>query len=379
MFLLFFLLISNFLKCYTLSKSFGEKINVGLKSMASSNIGIMAIDTDLEIECDNEKKVLKDKSYITLNYSSKGILLENKTYKIIKIKKREVTGLIGINSSKVHRRYRGDFKIIIYNSKLYPINVVNAEEYLYGVLPCEISAFYADEAIKAQAIAARTYLYKGLETLKYKYWDLVDTHDSQVYMGYNVEIERFNRFVNETFNKVIVHNGRLIHAHYHSNSGGVTCTPQDIWGAGNVPYLQPVNDSRNYAGSEESEWTLRVYKNALSKKVGFKVKKIRVQNTKNGRVTSIVLIGTQTLQMSGEKFRSICSLPSTLFTIGSYSTYFTVKGRGSGHGIGLSQWGAYKLAERGYNHLNIIQYYYKNVYIKDINVTYYKLAKREES
>lgn len=377
--LLIFFLISKLLSSYSLSKSFGEKISVGLKSMASSIIEIMAIDSDLEMKCDNEKKILKDKSYITLSFSSQGILLDNKIYKIIEISKREITGLIGINSSKTHRRYRGSFKIINFNSKVYPINIVNAEEYLYGVLPCEISSFYADEAIKAQAIAARTYLYKGLETLKYKYWDLVDTQDSQVYMGYNVETERFNRLVNETFNKVIVHNGRLIHAHYHSNSGGITCTPQDIWGAGNTPYLQPVNDSRNYIGSAESEWNLRIYKNALSKKVGFNVKKVRVENSKNGRVLSISLIGAKTLQISGEKFRSICSLPSTLFVIGNYSTYFTVKGRGSGHGIGLSQWGAYKLAERGYSHLNILQYYYKNVYVKDINDTYYKLAKRDKN
>ena len=91
------------------------------------------------------------------------------------------------------------------------------------------------------------------------------------------------------------------------------------------------------------------------------------------------MTGEKNLKMSGEKFRSICSLPSTLFSIGNYSTYFTVKGRGSGHGIGLSQWGAYKLAERGYSYLNIIQYYYKNIYIKDIKDIHYKLARKNES
>ena len=121
------------------------------------------------------------------------------------------------------------------------INIVNIEQYLYGVVPAEIEADAPLEAIKAQAVAARTYTYRNIN--RYSKWgfDLVDTVDSQVYRGYDGERATTNQAVNETKGKKMLYNGSLAQVFYFASSGGMTANVKEVWGS-EIPYLVSVPD-----------------------------------------------------------------------------------------------------------------------------------------
>jgi len=153
------------------------------------------------------------------------------------------------------RQYRGEFEIRRYlDSDLTVINIVNIEEYLYGVVPQEIEATAPLEAIKAQAVAARTYAYKNLG--KYAKWgfDLVDTTSDQVYAGYDVEKQTTNKAVDETRGKKILYEGSPISVFYFSSSGGMTEDIVNVWGT-SLPYLKSVPDPYESGTSYNYTWT----------------------------------------------------------------------------------------------------------------------------
>ena len=150
------------------------------------------------------------------------------------------------------KRYRNYIEIRRYSdSDLTLINILNIEQYLYGVVPAEIEADAPIEAIKAQAVAARTYTYRNLN--RYEKWgfDLTDTVSSQVYNGYDAERATTNRAVDETKGKKMLYNGSLAHVYYFASSGGMTANVKEVWGS-EIPYLVSVPDpyesetSRNY-------------------------------------------------------------------------------------------------------------------------------------
>jgi len=156
----------------------------------------------------------------------------------------------GMGLALNNTRYRGYLMILSDENGLSAVNYVDVEDYLYGVVPCEVPHTWPEQALMAQAVAARTYaLYIKQKSLE-KSYDVRATTASQVYGGQDAERISTRFAVDRTRGQVLVYNGKLIVSYFHSNSGGYTERPENVWGA-RVPYLkdQPDSYSKNAPGS----------------------------------------------------------------------------------------------------------------------------------
>jgi len=305
----------------------------------------------------------------TISISGDMIKFKDKESPKIYLYKGTPETIIKISSDgKNFSRYRGDFEFISYKNNVLPLNSVQSEEYIYSVVPSEIGFYFPEEAIKAQSLAARSYLYYGLRYSRYKDFDLFDNVNSQMYLGMDRENQKINIYIDTTHGKMILYDGEPINALYYSTSGGVTANNEDVWGGRSTPYLRSVNDSGNEIKSPRLKWEIKISKNEISKKFGFKVKDLKIVEVKSNRVSKIRIYGDKTKTITGDKFRSIVGygkVYSTQFSVRSSGGYFLFTGKGSGHGVGMSQYGAYGLSKQGKTYEEILKHYYKGVEIKE--------------
>jgi len=269
---------------------------------------------------------------------------------------------------KKFSRYRGDFKFISYKNNVLPLNSVQSEDYIYSVVPSEIGHYFPTEAIKAQALAARSYLYYGLRFSKYKEFDLYDNVNSQMYLGLDRENTKINSIIDATSGEVILYKDKPINALYYSTSGGVTANSEDVWAGVKSPYLRSVDDRGNEDISPKLNWEIKISKNEVSKKFGFRVNSIKILEKGSNRVKKINVSGAKNITITGDKFRGTigyAKIYSTQFNIKSSGNYFILTGHGYGHGVGMSQYGAYGLAKKGKTYVEILKHYYTGVEIKE--------------
>lgn len=374
---LFFLLISLHFYSYEmidleslLLKAFGSELRIGLASLNRKKLNLKITEGSVKLIADDYEEILNIGDEISLEESGNKIKYKNNLYDKIYINKNDIISIMGFNlENKACRNYRGNFEFIIESNKIIPINIVTAEEYLYSVVPSEIGIKFPNEAIKAQAVAARTYLYYGMKMRKYSNYDLRDDTSSQMYLGHDKEIANINILINETEGEVAVYNGEYINALYHSASGGVTANNEDVWGGKLVPYLRAVDDKDNWKKSPRANWSYKISKDKFSKIMGFDVNTVTITSVKNKRVVQLKVTGKKTTYINGNNIRKLLgytNIFSTLFKVKDMGSYFLFEGHGSGHGVGLSQWGAYGLAEKGYDYKYILKYYYKSIEIKNI-------------
>lgn len=352
-----------------------------------------------------------------------------------------------------NRAYRGKITLSILDElRLITINHVELENYLYGVVPNEISASWGMESLKAQALAARTYAVYNIKPKQV--YDMEDNQNSQVYMGYDYEKPSTTKAVNDTEGEMIYYDNELIQAFYHSTSGGSTENSENIWFE-SLPYLRGVKDEfSDNSGSPHNSWQTTYYKediirnlnldgNDVDELYGIQIKKI----SENNRVIEcIFLTDAGEISYKKENARLLLGLKSSWFSIengnsfyftreyipliedetppsrggildiiteednetnetsneinyemGSISNKYVItddgteklskeklafisskgvsivdtnseqynfEGRGWGHGIGMSQYGAKQMAEEGYTYDEILKHYYTGVTIK---------------
>ena len=224
------------------------------------------------------------------------------------------------------RAYRGRIEIGRYNSSsLTAVNVVPLEEYLYGVVPSEMSSGWHEEALKAQAVCARSYAlikagFGGTSNAK-KGYKIVDTVSSQVYKGYLVESERSNRAVNATKGEMVCYNDKVVPTYYFSTSGGRTEASGDVW-AVDLPYLQSMPDSyeRNAGRAVWQELlTLTEIKNRLLQHgvVLDQIDELTVSKYSDTNRAYALLLksGKQSITLQGTTLRTVLNLYSTKFKI----------------------------------------------------------------
>lgn len=248
------------------------------------------------------------------------------------------------------------------------INIVNLEDYLLSVVPSEMPSAWGLEALKAQSIAARSYAVANLGKHQSEGYDLKANTEDQVYLGVQTESEQSNRAVAETKGKVLTHNGKPITAFFHSAAGGHTEHAEHVWGS-KLAYLKAVPDFDDQ--SPHFNWNRNIpvsaIEEALKKQgrdIGGLLGIFPLDRSPSQRVTQAMVAGTlQTLLLTGEELRKVLGLPSSVFNIGACFDSYLVAGRGFGHGLGMSQWGAKFLSEQGYNASQILSYYYKDVSI----------------
>lgn len=254
-------------------------------------------------------------------------------------------------------------------SQLYfqVINVVDVEDYLLSVLPSEMPSSWPQEALKAQAIAARSYALANIGKYRSRDFDLKDTVDDQVYSGVQAEQDSTNRAVCETAGIVLKHGGKVCSAFFHSSSGGQTEVAEHVWGRP-VPYLKSVPDYDDQ--SPHSNWQRRIAVDDLPGVLGAEViasvgkvtAMLPIARTPSERMKELLVVGDQGARIvSADVLRRSVKLPSTNFNLSCEDGAYSLCGSGFGHGLGMSQWGARTLADQGYNAAQILSYYYKDV------------------
>ena len=260
------------------------------------------------------------------------------------------------------RWYRGETQLVNDGSDLTVINRVELEDYLYSVVGGEMPTSWPIEALKAQAVAARSYALHESNRSGNRLYDLESTTASQVYKGIKSETRSTHEAVNSTEGQVLTYGGKPILAVFHSSSGGHTENVEDVWSRP-LPYLKSVVDY---------DHTVPVYEwqKALSgREIGYRLGNVGTvrsiipqQVTPQGRIKRLKVVGDQgSKTISGQTFRKALDLRSTLFQVDGNTQRFIISGRGFGHGIGLSQWGANYLATQGANYRQILGHYYQNV------------------
>lgn len=271
-------------------------------------------------------------------------------------------GLIGVNG----KFYRGSLLIQPANgdatrggaNSFNVINALNIEDYLLSVVPSEMPSGWPQEALRAQAVAARTYAYANLGKHSKDGYDVRDTTDDQVYSGIKAESNASNQAVSATRNLVMTHEGKAICAYFHSASGGTTESAE------NLPYLKAVPDFDNR--SPHALWTktftIDQVETSLAPNLGQLLSVLVLYRTSSQRANQVLLVGSQSSELTtGEAIRRALKLPSTNFNVKPIPDGYSFEGHGFGHGLGLSQWGARSLAEQGYNAAQILTYYYRNI------------------
>lgn len=267
------------------------------------------------------------------------------------------------------------------------VEEVDIDEYLYHVVSAEMPVDYDIEALKAQAVVARTYTIYKINNKKHDNADICDDSDCcQAWVSKEVRFSRWEEgkqeenwkkiqdCVNSTKGQIITYNNEPINAFFHSNSGGKTEMPINVWGGSGYPYLQVVETSGEDGYQQYSSEAEFLYDEVLNKlKEKYQDIQIDFNNdddvkileyTDSGRVKTMKF-GNH--EIAGTEVRSIFGLRSTNFEISKQDgkIKFTVKGYG--HGVGMSQTGADSLAKQGYGYQDIIKHFYTGVEIKDVN------------
>lgn len=282
------------------------------------------------------------------------------------------------------KRYSGILNLLVLDSEILVINILGIEKYLSSVVGSEMPAKWPLEALKAQAIASRTYALKQKGNPIY---DIDSTQKNQVYNGLESRTYKTARAVRSTRSLVLTYKNKLINALFHSSSGGMTENSQDVW-KNEYPYLSSVRDfDRN---NPKLQWKKKFSSGELQKlfpEIGG-IKKIEILNiTNTGRVKNVKIFGKYgSDQISGVDIRKRMNLKSTFmrFKFIKDKKYISdndnsnnpiektliVFGQGSGHGVGMSQWGARYMASKGQKAERILKHFYKGVRIKPFSKNY---------
>ena len=219
------------------------------------------------------------------------------------------------------RTYRGSFLI---TQKAGLLNVVDIEQYLYGVLPAEVGASWHTQALRAQAICARTYALKRSMSRSDRGYDVVDTDADQVYKGQGVETAKTNQAVQSTAGEIVTYGKEIADTYFHSDSGGHTANIKDVWGQA-VPYLTGVPEVVNFK-SPTATWNARIsaakIQSTVTKITGTDIGTIREiqvsEVDEGGRAVTMNFIGSRgSKTLRASQFRTAVdprTLKSTMFT-----------------------------------------------------------------
>ena len=278
------------------------------------------------------------------------------------------------------------------NGKLDAINSVDVEDYLRGVVPYEIGKLDSSriEALKAQAVAARTYAYKHFNSRESVGFDVYADTKDQVYKGLESATPLTDAAVKATAGVVMTYGGEFIIAYYHSTCGGITETLA-TWNRADLPYLKSVPDRRpnGKPWCDESSYTtwerrfadkkiVKLFKaNASEAKATFssangadfkKIKSIKIKDKlKSGRIMTLRVetdkghfdVLTDRTRWLFKKAGTI--LPSSFFTVKKEGREWVLTGTGFGHGVGMCQMGVRARAQAGQSYQEILSHYYQGI------------------
>jgi stage II sporulation protein D len=265
--------------------------------------------------------------------------------------------------------YRGSLIVQVDpDGEMTVVNVVDLEQYLYGVVGSEMPAAWPVAALRAQAVVARTYAVGRLGIRDDVGYDLVAGESDQAYRGIDGESQAVASAVDATRGVILVYEGQIVHAYYSADDGGFTADGADL--SDPQPYLVPVRDP--YAsGSPDRSWSAQVDAadfaqsvNALIAPVGSLIAVTIGSFDDSGRLRSVHVTGSAgTTALSGFDFRRLAGrhlVRSTrISSVSLDGRVIRVSGTGFGHGVGMSQWGARTMAAQSFDYAGILRFYYK--------------------
>ena len=279
--------------------------------------------------------------------------------------------------------------IKLLHSEAGQVEELSIDEYLYGVVSSEMPASYEIEALKAQAVVARTYTIYQISHNQGKHENADICDDFNCCQAWISKEERLSKWspqeaennwnkivqaVDFTKGKVVTYNGEVINAFFHANSGGITESSLNIWGGIDYPYLKSVETSGEDGYTQYASEVVLNQQELLNKlkikyedcTIDFSQKNcIQIlEYTTSGRIKTIKF-GNK--EIAGTEARTLLGLKSTNFTFSIDGENITFSVKGYGHGVGMSQTGADSLAKAGTSYEAIIKHFYTNVEITEVN------------
>ena len=279
-----------------------------------------------------------------------------------------------------------DLKIKLLHKKTGEVEEVNLEEYICNVVSGEMPADYEIEALKAQAVVARTYTIYKMNNKKHDNADICDDSTCcQAWISKEDRLARWeedkresnwnkiNQCVSETKGKIITYQGEPINAFFHSNSGGTTEIPANVWGGTNYPYLQVV-ETAGEEGYQQYNSEVILSNEDLMNKLKTKYNDINIDFQNQDEIKILEYTDSKRVKtvkfgnhnLSGVETRTLLGLKSTNFEITRENNNIKFIVKGYGHGVGMSQTGANTMAKNGKNYEEIIRHFYSGIEIKQI-------------
>jgi len=240
-------------------------VRVYLSSLSSQTALTLTVDGSYSINGDASRMLSRGGSvrvsyesgqlYLTANGSTQNMGAQ------FFLRRHQGSGINGLKiaqSASPNSLYNGDFEFAVRNGRMYPIVHVFMEDYIRGVLPYEMGSSFPLEALKAQAVAARTYTVQAMNK-RAAYYDVVDTTADQVYRGLSVSSDRYEQAASGTAGVVALYNGQCVGGYYGASNGGQTESIKNVWGNSSLPYLGVRDDPYDLANPGSTTRSFIVY------------------------------------------------------------------------------------------------------------------------
>lgn len=272
--------------------------------------------------------------------------------------------------------YTENLIVRVKREKLGIIDNIYLEDYITGVLAGELPITFSEEAFKAQAVAARSYVLKKMNYNKENDYDVVDTVSDQVYLDsaylksvwknkYIEKINKIKKVVIATTGEYLTYEGNIIDAFFFSTSAGYTENSEDVF-SNTVPYLRSVKSEWDKSSPAFNSLTnLNIYEFYLkldlpyNEKINIEV----VEKTPTGRIKKIKI---NNVLFDGTTIRNKLNLKSNYFKIEQKDELVYITTKGYGHGVGMSQYGAEAMSKLGFKYDEILKYYYQGVVLEKL-------------
>ncbi len=366
------------LLCFSALLNAQHQIRIGLfQDRLMNSFVFHCISGEYKLVSDTGFSILKEGDLLYLRFLNEKIITGDGVMEAFFSKRLSFEDISGngifrlrpVDPSDDARNYQGELEVSVSHNNLQIVNIPDFEQYLAGVVQTEGGPSAPSEYYKAQAILCRTYAIKNFHTHAAEGFNLCDHSHCQAYKGMNDDNRSVTETVLATYNLVLT--GRyfvLVNAVYHSNSGGQTQRASDLWINGEE-YLQAVLDpfSENQPNSTWRKtisfdmWRNYLIANGMSYALTAEPDKMLIQQ-RNRRQHFILENDT----IMTDRIRLDFNLRSGFFDMELKADSLVFKGKGYGHGVGMSQEGAMEMARQGYSFSDILRFYYHQVQIRDI-------------
>ena len=281
------------------------------------------------------------------------------------------------NIKEIELKYINNINIRVKRTANNQIDIIPLEQYIVGVLAGEMPIYFELEALKAQAVASRSYALKRIEYNKDNEYDVVDSILNQVYLddnylkeawkdNYVININKLRTAVNQTIDEYLEYNGEIIDALFFSTSNGYTEDSNLVFNL-DLPYLKSVksnwDEKTSSAFNTSTTFSLQEFYEKLDLQYSDKLDIEILEKSNSNRIIKLKINGNE---IKARDMYNKLGLRSTDFEINQLGSNVIINTKGYGHGVGMSQYGAEGMAIEGYKYDEILKYYYTGVKIKKI-------------